>query len=236
MQIEKKPRQLSTLTKVMLSIFSALLVTMAVISVLERVGYYLIRTEVSLLGLLLIPFFLLCWGCIVLFRKLRNKWARILGGFGMMFVLVLIVEFALTYAAQFAQLTLPSKYSVITSESGRKAVVMQMIDSGFGEGEEAMMAANERMNERFEYLKANDLIAEELEEGEYPLASFGYTYRAYPVKAGIFFHKKADVEGTVYRGYESEAKLLYEWTDENTLRLYLENPEVGDSGEVVVKY
>lgn len=236
MQTEKKPRQLSTLTKVMLSVLSALLVAMAVISVLERIGYYLIRTEISMLGLLMIPFFLLCWGCIVLFRKIKNKWGRIIGGFAMMFILVLIVEFGLTYAAQFAQLILPSKYSVITSESGRKAVVMQMVDSGFGEGEEAMIAANDRMTERFEYLKANDLITEELAEGEYPLASFGYTYRAYPVKARIFFHKKADVEGTVYRGYESEAKLLYEWIDEDTLRLYLENPEVGDSGEVVVKY
>ena len=236
MQTEKKPRQMSTLTKVMLSILSAMLVAMAVISVLERIGYYLIRTEISLLGLLMIPFFLLCWGCIALFRKFKNKWARIIGGFAMMFVLVLIVEFGLTYAAQFAQLTLASKYGFVTNEAGRKVVIMQMIDSGFGEGEEAMMAANDRMNERLEYLKANDLITEELEEGEYPMASFGYSYRAYPVKAGIFFHKKADVEGTVYRGYESEAKLLYEWTDDNTLRLYLENPEVGDSGEVVVKY
>ena len=236
MQTEKKPRQISTVNKVIMVYMCVLLVVMAAISVLERIGYYLIRTEISLLGLLLIPFSLLAWGCIALFRKMKNKWAKIIGGFAIMMILMLVVNFGLTYAAQFAQLTMPSKYSTITNEAGRKAVVMQMIDSGFGEGDDAVQAANARMNERRDYLEANGLIGEDVEEGDYPLASFGYVYHAYPVKAGIFFHKKADVEGAVYRGYESEAKLLYEWVDDDTLRLYLENPEVADSGEVLLHY
>lgn len=236
METEKKPRQMSTLTKVMLVYLAVLLGAVAIIAVLERLGYYLIRTELSLLGLLLIPISLLAWGGIALFLKFKNRWAKIVGGFAIAMILMLIINVGLTYAGQFAQLTMASKYSEITNAAGRRAVIMEMIDTGFSEGEEAMLAANARMDERFEYLKANDLITEELAEGEYPAGAFGYSYRAYPVVAGVFFHKNADVEGTIYMGYESPAKLLYEWQDDDTLRLYLENPQVGDSGEIIVRY
>ena len=37
-------------------------------------------------------------------------------------------------------------------------------------------------------------------------------------------------EGLIYRGAESKSTIRYEWLDDSTLNLYLENPEPGDSG------
>ena len=37
------------------------------------------------------------------------------------------------------------------------------------------------------------------------------------------------------RQYSSESRILYEWTDDgDTIRIYLEDAEPGDSGEIIV--
>lgn len=76
--------------------------------------------------------------------------------------------------------------------------------------------------------------ASEEVEGEYPRGAFGYVYTPYPSVLGIFYRPGAEVEGAVNRGCESEAKILYEWTDANTVRIYIENAEPGDEGEAVL--
>lgn len=64
---------------------------------------------------------------------------------------------------------------------------------------------------------------------------YGYVYTAYPSVMGIFYRPDADTEGEIYRGYLSESRILYEWTDEgDTIRIYLEDAEPGDSGEIIV--
>ena len=50
----------------------------------------------------------------------------------------------------------------------------------------------------------------------------------------MFYQKNADSQGVIYRGCESQAKLLYEWADDGSVRFYLENPEVGDEGEILL--
>lgn len=71
---------------------------------------------------------------------------------------------------------------------------------------------------------------------EYPSGAFGWVYTAYPKAAGLFYRPNADVTGEIYRGTESAAELRFEWTGENSVRLYLENAEPGDSGEIVVNF
>ena len=107
------------------------------------------------------------------------------------------------------------------------------LDTGM-ESEEAAAAAQERMNARRDAIQSQP-DAEPLEnEDDYPAGSFGYVYRAYPTFAKFFYREKQPGEGEIYLGYESQARLLYQWNDDGSVRLYLENPEVADSGEILV--
>ena len=137
------------------------------------------------------------------------------------------------YIASYAALMLPSKYAVVTSPEGKSVVVMRQLDTGM-ESEEAAAAAQERMNARRDAIQSQP-DAEPLEnEDDYPAGSFGYVYRAYPTFAKFFYREKQPGEGEIYLGYESQARLLYQWNDDGSVRLYLENPEVADSGEILV--
>ena len=76
---------------------------------------------------------------------------------------------------------------------------------------------------------------EEELSSENMIGMYGYVYTAYPSVMGIFYRPDADTEGEIYRGYLSESRILYEWTDEgDTIRIYLEDAEPGDSGEIIV--
>lgn len=71
---------------------------------------------------------------------------------------------------------------------------------------------------------------------DFPIEAYGYVYTAYPRALGFFYRPDADTEGVIYRGYSSEAKILYAWNDDGSVRIYLENPEVADSGEITVRF
>ena len=43
------------------------------------------------------------------------------------------------------------------------------------------------------------------------------------------------MEGKIYQGVNSAAKLNFEWLENGDLRLYLKDAELGDSGEVILK-
>ncbi len=76
---------------------------------------------------------------------------------------------------------------------------------------------------------------EEELSSENMIGMYGYVYTAYPSVMGIFYRPDADTEGAIYRGYSSESRILYEWTDDgDTIRIYLEDAEPGDSGEIIV--
>lgn len=232
---QKKKFQMSKFDKIVLIVLFVFGAFIGVINMLERGGYRLIRSEVPLAGALLLLLGLIGWGASAIVRIFKKKSGKLVAG-AVCFAIVLVIgSLAFTYLGQFAQLTLPSKYSVITSESGRKAVVMMRVDTGM-EGEEAFMATTARMDARRDHIVSEDPTVVISEEEPYPVGAYGYVYTVYPVKAGLFFHEKADLEGAVYRGLKSEAKLLYEWQEDGSLRLYLENAEVGDEGEAILKY
>ena len=47
----------------------------------------------------------------------------------------------------------------------------------------------------------------------------------------FFYNSKKSGDGKLEIGCTSSAQLMYEWTGENTLHLFIENPERGDGGE-----
>jgi len=232
---QKKKFHMSTFDKVVLIVLFVFGVLIGAANMLERGGYRLIRTEVPLAGALLLLLGLIVWGVSAIVRRFKSKTGKMLSVAIFGTIVLIIGSLAFTYLSQFAQLTLPSKYSVLTSESGKKAVVMMRIDTGM-ESEEAFQATNDRMNARRDAIIAEDPSVTITEEEPYPIGAYGYVYTVYPVKAGLFFDEKADLEGAVYRGAQSEAKLLFQWQEDGSLRLYLENAEIGDEGEALLKF
>jgi len=232
---KKKKFEMSKFDKIVLIVLFVFTVIVGIINMLERFGCRLIRTEVPLSGALLLLLGFIVWGVSAIVRRFKSKTGKMLSVAIFGTIVLIVGSLAFTYLSQFAQLTLPGKYSVITSESGKKAVVMQRVDTGM-ESEEAFMATNARMDARRDHIVSEDPTVVISEEEPYPVGAFGYVYTVYPVKAGIFFHEKANLEGAVYRGLQSEASLRYEWQEDGSLRLYLENAEVGDEGEALLKF
>lgn len=231
----KKKFQLPKADRIVLIILTIATVVLAVFTTLERAGYRLMATETTLIGMVVLLVGFVTWGLSAIARRFKSKYGRIVAIFCVGAIVLIIGSLLLAYISQFARIMLPSKYSVITNEAGRKAVVMMRVDTGF-ESEEAYLAATARMDARREQILAEDPSVVVTEEDPYPTGAYGFSYNIYPVVGGIFFNEKADAEGTVYRGHSSEAKLLYEWLDDDTLRLYLENPEIGDEGESILRY
>lgn len=229
---EKEYRPVSTFSKVMMALVLALTVVLAALCVLDRVGYSLIKTNLVMLGSGLLLLCMIVWGLVALIRKIRKNAVRIAVGTIAFMVLFMLASVALTLVSYFSEMWLPSKYSVLTSESGKSVVVMKLLDTGIYDGDDGAAAA-QRMMERREYILSQP-DAEPLEDDEMPSGAYGYVYRAYPRVLGVFYKAKADCEGAIFRGMESESTMRYEWLEDGSLHLYLENAEVGDSGEIVL--
>lgn len=224
-------KKMSGFNKFMLISISVLCVIMLTVSIMEKCGLSLITAEAALLGCILVVVMLAVWGAVTLYRRIKSKSLRIAAGLLMGFLVVLLGGYASAYVMQFSQLALPHEYATIASPSGKKVVVLARVDTGIG-GEDDYDATMARMDARREAICAE--TGEAVDPEEYPRGAFGYVYTAYPKVMGLFYNKNADSQGQIYRGCESEAKLLYEWTD-GDVRFYLENPEVGDEGEISLR-
>lgn len=230
---EKEYRPMSTFSKVMMALVLALTFVLAALCVLDRVGYSLIKTDLVLIGSGVLLLCMIVWGLIALIRKIRKNTIRIAVGTLAFMALFMLSSVVMVLISYFGEMWLPSKYSVITSESGKDVVVMKLLDTGIYDGDNGV-AAEKRMMERREFILSQP-DAEPVADDEMPAGAYGYVYRAYPRVLGVFYKAKADCEGAIFRGMESESTMRYEWREDGSLRLYLENAEVGDSGEIILR-
>lgn len=232
---EKKP--LSTLSKVMLILIGILSLVMITITFIDMAGYHLIVPEINPIGCIAMILLLLIWGAILLYQRIRSSWVKKVAIAAFALLIMMLSTFALTLTTQYTAILLPHKFGTIVSPAGQKVVIMNTMDTGIGSDEE-FAAMQARMDARMEALNAaapeDTAETTEVTEG-YPYSAYGYVYSAFPSQLGIFYRTDVDVEGLIYRGSESQAKLLYEWLDDTTVRFYLENPEPGDSGEVTLR-
>ena len=231
--MKEKKLPMSRVHKIVLICVSVFSLVLLILTLMERAGLRLMNTTLILNGGGLLIVALIVWGLVTLVMKIRKIGLKIAAG-ALVFVLVFTgMAIGSYYIASYAALMLPSRYAVVTSPEDKSVVVMRQLDTGM-ESEEAAAAAQERMNARRDAIQSQP-DAEPLEnEDDYPAGSFGYVYRAYPTFAKFFYREKQPGEGEIYLGYESQAKLLYQWNDDGSVRLYLENPEVADSGEILV--
>lgn len=215
----------------MLTIMSVAAVILIITTILDQRGIKLLWPEFNLMGCTLMIVLLLIWIAGCLFKRIKRKNLKTIAGLGMAFVVMLVGMSLATLVMQFGQIMLAHPYATISSSSGKNVVLLRGIDMGGGT-EEGLAAMEARMDTRKAAIEAETGETSE----DYPTGAYGYAFTAYPKVLGIFYNTNYESEGTLYRGAESESKILYEWTDEDTLRIYLENAEDGDEGEVTVRY
>ena len=226
MEAEKTRKPMGLPGKIAMGYIAVLSVVLLVVNVLDRSGYALIESYLNLLGVLLLLFSLVVIAGV-------GKFAL-----GALLALVVMIggAYALTAVSQYSALLMPSRYAVLTSPAGKQAVILRGVDTGY-ESEEAAEATKARMDARKAHILETDPSEKDKLESEedYPVGAFGYYYTVYPRVAGIFYNKNAQVEGKIYQGVNSAAKLNFEWLENGDLRLYLKDAELGDSGEVILK-
>lgn len=232
---EKRENRLpmSRVHKIVLVCVSVFSLVLLILTLMERAGLRLTNTTLILTGGGLLIVALIVWGLATLVMKLRKTALKISLGVLLFFLVFMGTTLGSYYISSYAALMLPSKYAVVTSPEGKTVVIMRQLDTGM-ESEEAALAAQERMNARRDFIQSQPDAAPLENADDYPTGAFGYVYRAYPTFAKFFYREKQPGEGEIYLGYESQAKLLYQWNDDGSVRLYLENAEIGDSGEILV--
>lgn len=213
----------------MLTAMSVVAVVLIVTTVLDQRGIKLLWPEFNMLGCVVMLVMLMVWGAGSLFKRVKKQGTKTVVALGLGFVVMLVGLTLSTLVMQFGQMTLPHQFATISSQSGKKVALLRAVDMGVGTDED-FNAMQARMDVRKEAIEA-----ETGETGEdYPRGAFGYAYAAYPKIMGIFYNANADCQGLMYRGCESESRILYEWTDADTLRIYMEDAEPGDEGEILL--
>lgn len=216
MQAKKQP--IRGVKRFMYGFFALLVLVLTFVGVMKWLGYALIDVsmEFALFGLLLVS--ALIAGTAGLTRRFSSRGARIATG-SICTLVILALSLLLLSMSNFLMATqMPMQYTVLTAPDGRAAVVLRQLS-----------ASQERMEARFaargEKMNANQVSIED----------FGYRYTAHPRVARFFYNEKCVPEGELEIGCASEAQLMYEWTREDELRLYVENAAAGDGGELRLK-
>lgn len=70
------------------------------------------------------------------------------------------------------------------------------------------------------------VVLDEAVEGD----QLAYSYSAHPRKLRFFYEKEYATSGSVQICRSSDAQLMYNWTDDTTMQLYVDAPGPGDGG------
>lgn len=218
MENTKKEKKEFTPKHFLLIYFITLMLILTFFGIMSWRGYALIKMSVEylLFGVLVIS--ALIAGLVALLRKFVRRVFKIIVG---------VLGFAVIFASAVCLLTIftimlnlntPAHYTTLDDPNGGKVVVMRE----WGESEELIE------------LRAQARWAETGDAEEYTAEDLGYSYFAAPRVFGFFYDTALKSDGYLEIGSTSSAKLMYEWQD-STLRMYIDDAEIGDEGEITLK-
>lgn len=189
----------------------ALMLVLTAIGVMSFFGYRLIEAAAiyMLFGILIVM--LLGGLAIFLTRKVHRKNLRLITGTSLGLALATLAMLLLSFFVFVNNFYTPQQFAMLESESGRKVVVLRQISQKYAY-ERAAVNANSA-------LQYEDL---------------GYQYQIYPVFSKFFYNSKIAGEGELEIGCTSEAVLMHQWQGDS-LRMYIQNPESYDSGELFLR-
>ena len=213
MEAEKSP--FGGMKLFFIAYFALLMLALTFIGVMGSLGYEMVNPSAKfvLFGLLIGSAMIA--GAIWIVRRIWRKWVKIAVG-ALLTVVILAVTVGMSLAFSLVLVaSTPLHYTTLTSPGGEAVVVMREISNDAGRLAERMQAAG---------LDAT--------QGPRTEADLGELYTAHPRKLRFFYNKKVSGEGSLEIGRASEARLMYEWTDDAMLHLYIDAPEPGDGGEI----
>lgn len=212
--------RLNKVDRIILIVLIALMLALAVLSIVSRFGLILIKGSLYTLGAFASLAILLGWGCYALVRIFKKRSMRMVMGTLAAVVMFLLITVGASLISVFSSISIPVEFDTIV-HGDKKVVILKGYDLD-----------EDRMALRKEERLKNDPTAETEETAE----DYGYRYYAYPKVMGIFYRADANVEGEIYVGQASQAQLMIEWLDENTAHLFIENSEIGDGGDFYLRY
>ena len=200
-----------------LGYFVLLILILTLIGIFGQLGYAFIdmRLACGLFGLLICS--ALVAGTVWLARRFCSRAAKILAGCaGALLTIAAGVALAMA-CSMLLNFGMPAHYTTLVSEDGDTAVVLRMISGD----------AQMRQLRVEEYGTTQD-------ENTLDFSVLGYSYSAYPRVMRFFYDTKRSAEGKLEIGCSSDALLKYEWSDADTLHLYIDGAQVGDEGELTL--
>lgn len=213
MQMEKAPA--SGMKKFFIVYFVLLMLVLTFIGVMGWLGYEMVDASLKymLFGLLVGSGMIA--GALALVRRIWRKWLKFAAGAVLtLVILAVIVLMYLVFSLLLVAAT-PLHYTTLTAPGGEAVVVMREISKDETNFAQRMEAAGK-----------------DAAQGPGSEADLGYLYTAHPRKLYFFYDRDVSGEGGVEIGTASAARLMYEWTENSTLHMYVENPEPGDGGEI----
>lgn len=197
--------------KFLIVYFTALIVALTCIGIMGQLGYRLLKESyVFLLFGMLVVSALIALSVFV-YKRVFNKVLKVVavGVSGLICLAVgigMLVVFTLM-----TEFSVPAYYNSFEAPSGKTAVVLR------------------------EYSMNEELQAQRPLLHDDGTDFLGLTYKAYPRFAGIFYDSGKPGEGELEIGLHSAAQLMYEWTDDDTLHLFIRDAQPGDAGEYWLK-
>ena len=209
--------------KIVFWVLIALMAVITIVSLMGRAGLQLVHGELYIYLPLMLLLLLAGWGLSAIFRRLRGKVARGVGGAIIVLVMLALITLGMTYGGVAAGLSFPQRYIDMTSpENHRRVIVLRGLDT-----DESRVQARHAARLAADPEGSPDLIAED----------WGYTFTAYaPGPLNLFYKVDSLREGEgIHIGYVSKAELMVEWEDDETIaHFYIKNPEPQDEGELRV--
>lgn len=197
--------------------FVVLILVLTFIGFMGWLGYEMVDASIKYVLFGLLVGSAMIAGTLWAVKRIWRKWIKVaVASVLCILVLTVIVGMYLAFTLILVTAT-PLHYTTLTSPAGENVVIMRSLSTN------ADMLA--------ERLQAKGLDASQGPQSE---DDFGYCYTAHAPKMRFFYNKES-AGGTVEIGMISAAQLMYEWTDDTTLRLYAGEPEPGDSGEILYR-
>lgn len=206
--------------RIVICLLLVLLVVTLILSGLNAMDLRLIAGEIYLILPMIALLLLIGWGMSALWRRMKPGTARKAVGAALVILMALILMVAMTFTSVFTGMNIPHRYAVMSDEEGHTLVVLRGLDP-----DEARMKTRHEARLAADPEGSQEMIAED----------FGFTYTAYaPAAMGLFFRPSTLLDGAVHIGYASKAELMLEWSD-GVGHFYIQNPEIGDEGEMHAK-
>lgn len=194
--------------------FLVLMLVLTFVGIMGSLGYEMIDASIKFVLFGLLVGSAMIGGAWWIVHRIWRKWLKIVAGTGLtVLALAVILIMYLTLSFLLISAT-PLPYAKLGSPSGQNVVILRKFSN------DAAMAA-QRMT----------AAGKDASNGPQCEEDTGYIYMAYPTVMNLFYNKKTDVQGSLEIGYASSAELKYDWVDDNTLHMYIANPEPGDGGE-----